>query len=414
MPGRRRIVIVGGGFGGLHLVRQLERRLRREEADVTVIDRHNYHLFTPLLYQVATGELPAHAVAYPLRDTTARAGFRFVNTQVEAIDVERRAVDTADGAFPYDHVVIAAGSVANDYGIAGVREHALQMKELADAEAVRRSILSSIERAAMERDAARRRHLLAFAVVGAGPTGVEVSSSLRDLMRHSLRPMYPQIDFDRDASIVLIDGSDRVLAGMDLRLSRLAMEQLLSQRIKVVLRTLVNEIRPGTVLTKDGGRFDAGTVVWSGGVKTNPLVAALALPQARDRRLVVDDCFRAAGRDDVFALGDAASFEQNGAPLPQLAQVAVLEAPAAARNLLRSLRGEPPLPYRHKPKGDLIALGRTSAGAKLGDVVFGGLPAWSVWRVNYLTQLLGVRNRATLLAEWTLSYFFSRMVALTP
>lgn len=415
MAARRRVVIVGGGFGGLHLVRHLARRLRPGEAEVTLVDRNNYHLFTPLLYQVATGELPPHAVAYPLRRSVVdHAKFRFVNTAVESVDVERKVVHTVDGPLPYDHLVLVPGSVTNDYGIPGVAQYARGMKDLSDAQAVRRLILSSFERAALEPDPAARRELLTFIVIGAGPTGVEIASSMRDLMDHSLRRSYTEIDFQRDITILLLDGAERVLPNMDERLARLAARRLEQQRITVILKSLVREIGPRIVRTRDGAEFRGNTVIWSGGVRTSPLVAALPLPQARDKRLIVDRSFRAAGRDDVFSFGDAAYFEENGAPLAQLAQVAVLEAPTVADNLLHLLRGEPLVAYRHREKGDLIALGRTAAGARLGSLVFGGFPAWTVWRVNYLTQLLGVRNRGTLLAEWILSFFFTRMVANTP
>ncbi len=415
-------MIVGGGFAGLHLVRGLERALKPGEAEVTVIDRNNYHLFTPLLYQVATGELPPHAVAFPIRQATAHAGFRFLQTDAEAIDLERREVRTADGPLPYDHVVVAPGSVTNTYGIPGVEQHALPMKDLVDAEAVRRRVLAGFERAATEPDAAKRHALLTFVIVGAGPVGVELASSLRDLMDHTLRPMYPQFDLGRDATIVLVDGSERVLAQMDERLARIAARRLEEQRVRVVLRTFVAEAAAGSVRTRDGARFDGHTIVWAGGVRPSPLVASLdALPRAKDGRVIVDQTFRAGG-DDVLSFGDAASFEQDGAPLPQLAQVAVLQAPAVAANLARLIRGQPLVPYRHHPKGDLIALGRTSAGAQIatlfgipmGNAVIGGFPAWTVWRINYLMQLVGARNRASLLMEWLLSYFFSRMAANTP
>ena len=418
----RRIVIVGGGFGGLHLVRKLERKLRPGEAEITLVDRNNYHLFTPLAYQVATGELPSHAVAYPLRATTSRAGIRFLQSEVQALELDRRVVRTADGELRYDHLVVACGTVSNDYGISGVKEHTLPMKSLADALAVKRSILESFERAAVERDPARRRTLLTFVLIGAGPVGVELASSLRDLMDHTLRPMYPDLDLRRETSIVLLDGSERVIPGMDKRLSAIASRRLGQQRVRVILRTLVSEVRPGVVLTKDGARFEARTIVWAGGVRANPLLAALDVEHSKDGRLVVDPMFRVGGRADVLALGDAAALDDGGRPLPQLAQVAVLQAPALARNLVHLLRDEPLVPYVHQPKGDLVALGRTDAAAQLrrmfgvavGDHVFGGLLAWSVWRVNYLTQLLGVRNRATLILEWILSFFFSRMAANTP
>ena len=410
----KRIVIVGGGFGGLHLVRHLEKRLRPGEAEVTLVDRYNYSLFTPLLYQVATGELPSHAVAYPLRVPLAKAGFRFQRTEVEAIDVAKRAIRTADGEIPYDHLVIAAGSVTNDFGILGVNENAVTLKWLEDGRAVRHHILSTFEKAALVDDPVKRRALLSFAVVGAGPVGVELSSSMRDLMDHTLRGIYPSIDFRHDPSITLIDAADRVVPAMDARLGRISHRRLEQLGVRILLRTSVSEVGKGWLRTKDGQTISAATVVWAGGVKVNPVIASTELPKAKDGRVIVDDAFRASGRDDVLALGDAAYFVQDGSALPMLAQVAVLEAPAAAANLARLVRGEPTLPYRYKRKGDLVALGRTSAAAEFArpvHLVFSGLPAWTVWRTNYLMQLVGVRNRGTLLVEWLLSYFSRRIVA---
>jgi NADH dehydrogenase len=292
----KQIVVLGGGFAGLHLVRRLERRLHRGEAALTLVDRQNYHLFTPLLYQIATGELPPHAVAYPLRDATARAGYQFLQSEVTSIDLEHRRVGTVDGQLPYDHLVIVLGSVTNDYGIPGVRENALEVKVLADAETLKRHVLDIFESAATETDIARRREALTFVIVGAGPVGVELASSLRDLMDHTLRKIYPSIDFQADVAIHLIDGADRVLQAMDPRLSAIAMNWLERQRIRVLLNTLVSEISPGVVHTTEGARLRARTIVWSGGVKVNPLVASIDLPKSKDGRILVDDRFRAAGR----------------------------------------------------------------------------------------------------------------------
>jgi NADH dehydrogenase len=410
----KRIVIVGGGFGGLHLVRHLEKRLKRGEADVTLLDRSNFSLFTPLLYQVATGELPPHAVAYPLRVPLAGAGFRFHRTEVEAIDVEKKVVRTEDGDVPYDHVVITPGSVTNDFGISGVREHALVLKWLEDGRAVRHRILSTFEDAALLPDAARRRELLSFAIVGAGPVGVELAASMRDLMDHTLGGIYPSIDVRHEPSITLIDGADRVVPAMDPRLSAIAQRRLERLGVRIMLKTLVSEVGERSLRTKDGTTLTANTVIWAGGVKVNPIVAACDLPHAKDGRLLVDASFRASGRDDVLALGDAAYLEQDGKALPMLAQVAVLEAPAAAANIARLVRGEPTQPFIYKRKGDLVALGRTSAAAEFArpiHIVLSGLPAWTVWRTNYLMQLVGGRNRGTLLVEWLLSYFSHRIVA---
>lgn len=413
----KRIVVVGGGFAGLHLVRRLERIIRPGEIELTLLDRNNYHLFTPLLYQVATGELPPHAVAYPLRVPIAHAGHRFVQTEVEAVDLERRSVRTADGAFAYDHLVLVPGCITNDFGIPGVVEHALQLKSLEDGLAVRKRVLGSVERAAKVGNADTRRELLTFVIIGGGPVGVELATSLRDLLDDSLNRMYPELELSQSASIVLIDAGERVIAGMDPRLGHIATRALVAQRIQVMPRTRVTEVGPSLVRTADGRTFRGRTIVWAGGVRTHGLVAGLSgVRLASDDRLVVDTTFR-AGRDDLLSFGDAAYFEHHGAPLPQLAQVAVLQATGVARNLAHLVRAEALEPYAYHRKGDLIALGRTRAGAELaryGHVVLGGLPAWTLWRANYLMQLLGVRNRSTLLLEWMLSYFFTRMVADTP
>ncbi len=394
----KRIVMVGGGFAGLHLVRRLD-------------------LFTPLLYQVATGELPPHAVAYPLRVPLARTGFRFIRAEVTAIDLEARVVRTSEGDFAYDHVVVAPGSITNDFGIPGVKEHALVVKWLTDGRALRHRILSVFEEAGAEPDAAKRREMLSFAIVGAGPVGVELSASLRDLMEHTLRHIYPTIDFTREPHITLIDGAERVVPAMDPRISRIALRRLQRLGVEVRLKTLVAEVREDGVATKGGELLRARTVVWAGGVKSNPLLGPLTLPKVKDGRLVVDQFFRAGGRDDVLSFGDAAAFDFGGAPLPMLAQVAVLEAPAAAKNLAHLVRGEPLEEYHYHRKGDLVALGRTSAAAEFArpvKLVLSGFLAWGVWRVNYLMQLVGTRSRATLLIEWLLSYFSRRIVVDIP
>lgn len=413
----KRIVIVGGGFAGLHLVRRLEGKLGPDEVEVTLIDRNNFHLFTPLLYQVATGELPAHAVAYPLRVPLARAAHNFVRAEVTGIDLGARLVRTADGAYPYDHVVIVPGSVTNDYGIPGVREHAVTLKWLSDGRTIRHRILTTFERAAQETDAERRRDLLSFVIVGAGPVGIELAASMRDLMDHTLRRIYPSIDFDHDPTITIVDASERVLPQMDVRLSRIAAKRMAQLGVNVLLETVVSEVAEHAVTTRDGRTIATQTVVWAGGVRANPLLADLDLPKTKDGRLVVDAMLRVDGRDDVLSFGDAAAFIENGRPLPQLAQVAVLQAPAAAANIAHLVRGEPLEPYRYHRKGDLIALGRTKAGAEIArplHVVLSGILAWTVWRANYLMQLVGVRSRGTLLIEWVLSYFSRRIVADIP
>ncbi|MDQ2953246.1 MAG: FAD-dependent oxidoreductase, partial [Chloroflexota bacterium] len=248
----KRVVIVGGGFAGLHLVRRLEGRLRADEVQITLIDRANFHLFTPLLYQVATGELPPHAVAYPLRVPLARAGYHFVRAEAQGIDLAERVVRTSEGEFTYDNIVIVPGSVTNDYGIPGVSEHARTVKWLSDGRALRHRILSMFEEAGAEPEAHRRRELLSFAIVGAGPVGVELAASMRDLMDHTLRGIYPTIDFAGEPHITLIDGADRVLPQMARKLSEIAARRLAKLGVEIRLGTLVSEVTADGIATKDG------------------------------------------------------------------------------------------------------------------------------------------------------------------
>src|SRR5438067_9700059 len=354
----KRVVIVGGGFGGLHLIRRLERLLEPGEAEITLVDRQNYHLFTPLLYQVCTGELPPHAVAYPLRDATAPARFQFIQSEVTAIDLEHRRVGTADGDLPFDHLVIVLGSVTNDYGIPGVRENALPLKWPSDAAALKRHVLDIFESAAIETDIARRHEQLTFIIVGAGPVGVELASSLRDLMDHTLRRIYPSIDFYSDVTIHLLDGADRVIPAMDPRLSRIAMKRLEQQRVRVLLSTLVSEIAPGVVHTKDGAQLRGRTIVWSGGVKANPLVASLDVPKSKDGRIVVDDRFRVNGRDDVLALGDSRYSAHKEKVFQRSAQLPGPRPQRPRRNSSGLVGGERPLPFFYHRRGDRMPLAR--------------------------------------------------------
>ena len=415
----KRIVVVGGGFAGLHLIRRLEGIVRPGEVELTLLDRNNYHLFTPLLYQVATGELPPHAVAYPLRLPIAHAHQRFVQTEVEGVDVERRAVHTADGDFAYDHLVLVPGSVTNDFGIAGVASHALPVKTLQDGLAVRKRILETVENAAREPDLERRKALLSFVIIGAGPVGVELATSIRDLMDHSLRRMYPELDLVRDPKITLIDAADRVLTAMDERLARIAMTQL--------ART-AHHGRPEDARVGDrgGDRPDEGRHAVPrrndrvGGRRTD--ASARERARGRDaregqtRRGGPDVPCRRPRRSPVVRRCRALRISGQAAPAARAGRRAPgtrggAQPRASRARESRSSRTCTTAKATSSPSGVLTP---ARSSLRYGNVVLGGLPAWTVWRANYLMQLVGVRNRATLLLEWLLSYFFTRMVADTP
>ncbi|MBX6342181.1 MAG: NAD(P)/FAD-dependent oxidoreductase, partial [Thermomicrobiaceae bacterium] len=407
-----RIVVAGAGFAGIYLLRNLREALGDLPADVLLIDRNNYHLFQPLLYQVATGSVEPDTIAYPLRPFSHQRGFEFLCAEVRGVNLIDQYVDTDAGRIPYDYLVLALGSQTNYFGMRDVEERALGLKTIPGATAIRRRILAAVERAAREPDPEARRRLLSFVVVGAGATGVELVGSIHDLLHNNLIPYYEDLDPD-DVRIVLIEATDTILPGVDERLRRIAWQRLAELGIEVKLKTAVAGLRDGQVATRGGEAIPGETVIWTAGIRPNPVTAGLPVEKARDGRIVVDEYLRVPSHPNVFVLGDGAYFvdRRTGKALPPNAAVAVREGEATARNLARLVAGEPIEPFVYRPLGELMALGRWHAGAEIGPLVFGGLPAWLVWRMYYLTRLMGMKNRAAVVFDWVTTLFSRRYIA---
>lgn len=409
---RPRVVVAGAGFAGVSFLSELHQRLRPDEVEVTLIDQHNYHLFTPLLYQVATGSVDAAHVAFPLRPFCHRLGVNLLTTSISNVNLIDRVVETGDGPLPYDYLILGLGSQTNYFGMKEVEERTQGLKSIGDANAIRRSVIENIEEAATTEDPAARRRLLTFVIVGAGATGVELVASMHELIHHNLLPYYPRLD-PGEARIVMIEATDQILPGVDERMRAIAMARLTELGIDLRLQTAVSGVEDGAVLTREGGRVPSATAIWTAGIRPNPVTASMAVEKSRDGRIVVDDCLRIPAHSNVFVLGDAAAFRLPGAerPLPPNAQAAVQEGPATARNIAHLLRGEPIMPFEYHPHGDLIALGRARAAAQIGTVVYGGFPAWVTWRGYYLTQLMGMKNRTGVAFDWISSLASRRYIA---
>jgi NADH dehydrogenase len=398
---RPRVVVIGAGFGGLRVAH----RLRDSLADVLVIDRHNHHTFMPLLYEVATAGLAADDIAQPVRAILRGArNVRFLLAEVTGVDLGARRVITDACGVPYDYLVISAGTVTNYFGMASVERNAIGLKDLSQANAIRSRILRNFERATVERDGAARARLMTMVVVGGGPTGVELAGALAELKRHVLRRDYPDLDV-AGARVVLIEATDRLLPAMPTGLQRKAHDQLRALGVDVRLGALVTDVSEDAVTLRGGETIGSSNVVWVAGTRGAPLAAAAGLDVAPDGRIPVGDTLQLDGRPDVYAIGDITVLQgPDGRPYPMLAQVALQQGDLAARNILRAVRGESPLRFHYRDRGTMATIGRRMAVAHVFGLQFSGSFAWALWLVVHLLAIIGLRNRALVLLNWTWNY----------
>jgi NADH dehydrogenase len=393
-------VIIGGGFGGLYAARAL----RRAPVEVVLIDRRNYHLFQPLLYQVATAALNPSDIAAPIRRVLRRQeNCRVLLAEATAVDVARRCIQLADGTLSYDFLIVATGATHSYFGHDEYARVAPGLKSVEDALDVRRRILLAYEAAERATDPAVRRAWLTFVVVGGGPTGVELAGALAEIARHALKDDFRSID-PREAKVVLVEGLPRVLNAFPPELSVEATGQLERLGVAVRTSTMVTGIDESGV-SLGAERLDARTVLWAAGVAASPLARSLGVPLDRAGRVKVEPDLTIPGHPEVFVIGDLAILEQDGKPVTGLAAVAVQEGPHAARNVGRAVRGLPLEPFRYTDKGILATIGRAAAVASFGRVRLSGLVAWLVWLFVHVFLLIGFRNRFLVMFSWAWTYF---------
>jgi NADH dehydrogenase len=405
----RRVVIIGGGFAGLHVAMGL----KRAPVQVTLIDRRNFHLFQPLLYQVATGGLSPANIAAPLRDILARQrNCQVLMGDVTNIDVSRRCVQFADREIEYDVLVVAAGATHSYFGNQDWEAFAPGLKTIEDATEMRRRILTAFEAAERTENLEQRRRLLNFVIVGAGPTGVELAGALAEIARHSLKNDFREID-PTVAQVVLIEAGERVLPAYPPELSAKAEQSLHHLGVTVRTRTAVEKITVDGVSlrTANGTEFLAtNTVLWAAGVQASPLAKLLATATgaALDRagRIAVQADLSIAGHPDVFVLGDMAScMGDDGKPLPGVAPVAISQGKYIAKLIKARLKGRTIPAYRYRDLGSLATIGRSAAVADIGKWHFSGFLAWLMWLFIHLMKIVSFRNRLLVLMQWGWSYF---------
>jgi NADH dehydrogenase len=401
------VVIVGAGFGGLRAARAL----RRAPVQVALLDRNNYHLFQPLLYQVATAGLEPEEIAKPARAILrGQRNIDFRMVDVTRADFAGKCLETSAGPIAYDFLVLAPGGETNFFGLESMQRHGLGLKDIPDAIAIRNHVLTCFEHAMLESDAERRRALLTFIVVGGGPTGVEMAGALSELIRLVLVKDYPRLNI-KDVRILLLEATDRLLAAMPQRLGEAAGKTLWRKYVDVRFGASVAGFDGQRLHLKSGEVIPAQTAIWAAGVRASPLNATLGLPAARQGRILVEPTLQVPGHPDVFIIGDAAYREQDGEPLPMVAPVAIQMGQAVARNIMRQLRGQPLEPFRYRDQGTLATIGRNAAVAHVFGLKLSGFPAWVMWLVVHIIQLIGFRNKLFVLINWAWDYFFYERAA---
>jgi NADH dehydrogenase len=402
------VVIIGGGFGGLYAVK----RLKRAPLRITLIDRRNFHLFQPLLYQVATGGLSPANIAAPLRAVLKRQqNTEVLLAEAVGIDVGKHRVLLSDGAVDYDTLIVATGAGNHYFGHDEWQKYAPSLKTLEDATEIRRRILVAFEAAEREPDPERRQALLTFIMIGGGPTGVELAGTIGELAQHTLRTNFRHIN-PADARILLVEGTARILPAYLPELSAKATRSLARLGVTVRTGTFVTDVQPEAVSVRTGDtteRVRAHTVLWAAGVDASPLGRMLAEATGarldRAGRIAVEPDLTLPGRPEIFAIGDLANFShQTGQPLPGVAPVAMQQGRYVAELIQRRLRGKTLPPFLYRDRGSMATIGRAAAVVDLGWVRFSGFFAWLVWLFVHLAYLIQFGNRVLVLMQWAGNY----------
>ncbi|GAA5125171.1 NAD(P)/FAD-dependent oxidoreductase [Luteolibacter yonseiensis] len=400
----RKLLIIGGGFAGLECARKLA---NDERFEITLVDRTNHHLFQPLLYQVASASLSAPDIARSIRQILAdEKNVTVLMDEISSIDpVAKQAVGSSGAVYPYDTLLLAAGARTGYFGNDGWARHSLGLKSLADAQNIRRTVLSNLERAELSTDEAERNRLMTVAIVGGGPTGVELAGAFADLVHRSLRSNFRRIDTSR-LRIILIEGSEHILEAFDPHQSLYARKRLEKLGVEVRNNTRVTEVRAGALDFKDGTTLEAAAIIWAAGVAASPLTQSLGVPVDRGGRITPDPDLSVPGHPDIFVAGDLVSMKDSeGKMVPGVAPAAVQMGGHIAGILKAQASGEDKRPaFRYFDKGIMAIIGKNYAVVKTDKFELQGFIAWLAWLFVHIMFLIGFRNKLSVLLGWAYSY----------
>jgi NADH dehydrogenase len=403
VPTPPHVVIVGAGFGGM----EVARKLAKAPVRITLIDRQNYHLFQPLLYQVAIAGLVPSQIAYPVRTIFRRQrNLAFQMGEVTAVDLDSRFVKMDGSVLAYDYLVLAIGGRTNFFGLKTIEQNAHDLKNVQSAIATRNHLLKMFERASHEADPDERRALLTFVVAGGGPTGVETAGALAELIRHVMTKDYPQMDL-REVRVLLLEAADHLMASYPPKLSQATFDLLAKKHVEILLATRLTDYDGRHATLADGKQIGARTLIWTAGVCAAELADQLGIKQAAAGRVITESSLQLPSHPEVFVIGDAAQqVSRNGQTLPMLATVAQQEARAAARNIARLISGQAAEVFQYKDPGLLATIGRNAAVARIWGLSFSGYIAWAIWVLLHIYRLIGFRNRLVVLINWAWDYVF--------
>jgi len=397
------ILIIGAGFGGM----QVALGLAKSPVRITLIDRQNYHLFQPLLYQVAIAGLLPTQIAYPLRTIFRKQkNLTFQMGEVTEINLAAKYVKMDGSAIAYDYLVVAAGGETNFYGNTSVEQNAFQLKNIQSAVGLRNHLLETFEEANREADAAKRKALLTYVVVGGGPTGVETAGALAELITHIMTRDYPHMDLN-EVRVLLLEAGKSVMASYPPELQHATNKLLANKRVEILANTKLLDYNGQRLTLGDGSHIEANTLIWTAGVKAAGIADKLGVEQAGSGRVRVADTLQVPKHPEVFVIGDAAYLVNgNGQPLPMLSTVAIQQGKVTAQNLRHLIRGEKLVDFHYKDPGLLATIGRNAAVARIWGLSFSGLIAWLIWVFLHIYRLIGFRNRLLVLINWAWEYFF--------
>jgi NADH dehydrogenase len=402
--GQKRLVIIGGGFGGI----EMAKRLKNQDLQIVMLDKHNYHCFQPLLYQVATGGLEPGSIAYPLRkfmQEIPNGIFRLA--EVRNVDTVAQKVHTDIGDLKYDYLVIATGSTTNFFKFPKeVSGKMMQMKDIPQALNLRSFILENFEEALLTYDDSKKEELINISIVGGGPTGVELAGALGEMRKNILPKDYPEIDFTK-MQIHLFESGDRLLGAMHPENSAKVLKYVKDFGVDVWLNTMVTDFDGDVLTTADGKKIKSETLIWTAGVKGNPVEGFAPETIAGGNRISVDEYCKVKNYDNIYAIGDVASMVLEDFPRghPMVAPVAIQQGELVADNIIAQLKGKPAKPFVYFDKGSMATVGRNKAVMEAKGIKMGGFIAWLAWLFVHVMSLVGFRNKITVTLGWLYNYF---------
>ncbi|MEX1193428.1 MAG: NAD(P)/FAD-dependent oxidoreductase [Brumimicrobium sp.] len=402
---KERVVIIGGGFGGI----QIAKALAKKDIQVVIVDKNNYHIFQPLLYQVATSVLEAESIAYPIRKIFKKAkNIFFRQGEVTSIEPEEKKIYLGNDELYYDQLVIASGAKTNFFGNEGLIISAMPMKNVLEALDLRSMVLQNFEKTLRNSNERKRQGMMNIVIAGAGPTGVELAGALGELKQHVLPKDYPELDFDQ-MNVYIVQSGDRVLPMLSEKSSSRAKKYLEKLGVTVVLNTRVLDFFGDYVQTNTGKDIIARTLIWTAGVIGNPVEGLGEKVVNNGGRIAVDEYNKVKGHENIYAIGDVACMESEEFPRghPMVAPAAIQQGRNLAKNLSNQLKGKPMKPFKYKDKGAMATVGKNKAVVEMNKLKLGGSFAWFIWMAVHLMSLVGFRNRAITFFNWTKNYFSS-------